>query len=321
MAIRSLASAALRIAGCALVLGSLAAPSARAAEPPVLRVATIPVDTAADVFYAEEKGFFKAAGLNVQIQPMTSGPVIAQAVVGGSVDIGVANVATIAAARVRGLPLKFIAPAAIATPETKTDAVMVPKDSTIRSGADLNGKTVGINGLRDLQQIEAMGWIDKNGGDAKTVRFVEVPFPQMGGALEAHRVDADLPVEPFVTADRAVGRVIGQAPQGVAPRLMIVGWFASDAWLAAHPDLAAKFVDAIDKANAWSNAHQKETASILVRYTKLSASVAGTMARSTYGTSLDPALLQPVLDAARHYAIIDKPISASDLIWRAPSAR
>jgi hypothetical protein len=37
-----------------------------------------------------------------------------------------------------------------------------------------------------------------------------------------------------------------------------------------------------------------------------------------YGTQLDPSLLQPVIDAAVKYGIIDKPIAATDLIWTAP---
>jgi NitT/TauT family transport system substrate-binding protein len=307
---------AAALAALALIMGTSA--PVRAAD--AVRVGLIPVDTAADAWYAQEQGFFKQAGLDVTLQPMASGPVLAQAVIGGAVDIGVANVATIAAARERGIALKFIAPAAIAEAgKTMTDAIMVAKGSPIKTGADLNGKTIGVNGLRDLQQIEAMGWVDKHGGDSKTLKFVEVPVPQMTGALESHRVDAALPIEPFVTAGKNVATVIGEAPDGVAPRYMVVGWFASDAWLNAHPDLAAKFATAMRQAAVWANAHQKESAAILVRNSKLSAETANTMARATYGLALDPALIQPVIDDAVHYGILSKPLSASELIWRAPA--
>jgi hypothetical protein len=47
---------------------------------------------------------------------------------------------------------------------------MVPKDSTARTGADLNGQIVAINGLKDLTQFTTAAWIDKNGGDVRTVR-------------------------------------------------------------------------------------------------------------------------------------------------------
>jgi len=291
---------------------------AQAADPVVVNVGALPVDTSAVVFYAQDQGFFKAAGLDVHITTMTSGPVIAQAVAGNAIDIGVANVATVASAHLRGVPLRFIAPAAIASEATRTDLIVVSKDSPITKAADLNGKTIGLNGLRDLQQLCAMAWVDKHGGDSKTLKFVEVPFPTMGVALQQNRVDAAMPVEPFVSADRSTTRSLGDVLDGVGPHYMIVGWLATDSWLAAHPDIAAKFAGAIAKAAVWANTHQKESAAILVANSKLDPATAATMARAVYGTQLDTSLIQPVIDAAVKYGIINQPVAASDLIWNAP---
>jgi NitT/TauT family transport system substrate-binding protein len=301
----------------ALAFSGASAP-VKAADPIVVNVGTLPVDTSAVVFYAQDQGYFKQAGLDVRIQTMASGPVTAQAVAGNAIDIGVANVATVASARLRGVPLKFIAPAAIAGDMTRTDLLMVSKASPIMKAADLNGKTVGVNGLRDLQELCVRAWTDRHGGDAKTVKFVEVPFSAMGGALEAGRVDAAMPVEPFVSADRATARVLGNPLDGLNARFMIVGWLATDSWLAAHPDVAAKFAGAIAKAAVWANSHEKESAAILVANSKLDPATAATMARAVYGTQLEPSLIQPVIDAAVKYGIIDKPIAASDLMWTAP---
>ena len=300
-----------------LALGGVRAPLG-AADPVVVNVGALPVDTSAVAFYAQDQGFFKAAGLDVHVQTMASGPVLAQAVAANAIDIGVANVATVASARLRGVPLKFIAPAAIASDATRTDLIMVSKDSPAQKASDLNGKTIGVNGLRDLQQICAMAWADKHGGDAKTLKFVEVPFPQMGGALEQKRVDAAMPVEPFVSADKATARSLGSVLDGVGSHYMIVGWLATDSWLAAHPDLAARFASAIAKAAMWANAHEKASAAILVKNSKLDPAVADSMARAVYGTQLEPGLVQPVIDAALKYGIIDKPIPAAELIWTAP---
>lgn len=309
----------LTIALTTAVTATSAAPSqVRAAGPIAINVGTLPVDTSAVVFYAQDQGFFKAAGLDVHIQTMTSGPVIAQAVTANAIDIGVANVATVASARLRGVPLRFIAPAAIASDQTRTDLIMVPKDSPIQKASDLNGKTIALNGLKDLQQICAMAWVDKHGGDSKTLKFIEVPFPQMGGAMDQKRVDAALPVEPFASADKATARSLGDVLDGVGSRYMIVGWLATDSWLAAHADAAARFASAISKAAVWANAHEKESAAILVRNSKLDPAIADSMARAIYGTRLEPALLQPVIDAALKYGIIDKPVLTADLIWAAP---
>lgn len=307
----------LAIATILAVTGALP-PSAGAQTLIPVNVGTLPTDGCSVIFYAKELGYFQKAGLDVTIATMPSGPAIAAAVAGGSLDIGVANVATVAQARLRGLPLRYIAPSSIAAPETMTDVVMVAADSTIRTGADLNNKVVAINGLKDLQQITASAWVDKHGGDAKTLHFVELPIPQMAAALEAHRADAALDVEPFVSGARAQGqgKVIGDVLDGVGPRYMVVGWLAMDPWIAAHPDTVTRFAAALRQAAVWANAHHTESAAILVRNTKVPAAVADTMARAQFGLTLDPALIRPIVDAAVKYGVLDRPVDVGDLIWK-----
>jgi NitT/TauT family transport system substrate-binding protein len=291
-----------------------------AQELPLVRVGALPTDGTSVVFYAKELGYFERAGLNVEITTMGSGPAIAAAVAGGALDIGIANVATVAQARARGLPMRFIAPSSMADPTTMTDVVMVASDSTIRNGADLDGKIIAINGLKDLQQISASAWVDKHGGDSKTLHFVEIPIPQMAAALEAHRVDAALDVEPFVTTARAQGqgKIIGDVLDGVGSRYMVTGWLALDPWLAAHADTAARFVVAIRGAAEWANSHHHESGVILVKNTKISADLVDTMARAKFGTVLDPALLRPVIDGAVRYGVLDAKPDINEMIWRAP---
>ena len=214
----------------------------RAQTRATVNVGVIPVDVAANVYYAQDLGLFAKAGIDVRLQPMTSGPVLAQAVAGGALDIGVSNVATIGLASLRGLPFRYIAPAAVVMPGSPpTDVVMVRKDSPVVPGVGLNGMSIAINGLKDLQEIEARGWVDKFGGDSRTIKFSEVPFPAMGGALQEKRVDVIFPTEPFSTADTSIGKVIGDAFDGVGPRFMLLGWFASENWLAGHATTATAF--------------------------------------------------------------------------------
>jgi NitT/TauT family transport system substrate-binding protein len=281
-----------------------------------INVGTIPIDVAANVYYAQDLGYFASAGLSVNIQPLGSGPALAQAVAGGAIDFGVSNVATIAIAKMRGLAFRFVTPAAIVERRQKpTDVVMVAPDSPITPGAGMNGKTIAINGLKDLQELEARSFVDRFGGDNTTIKFLEVPFPAMGGALQEKRVDVIFPTEPFSTADAPVGKVIGKAFDGIGPRLMILGWFSSETWLANHADAAAKFSAAIRKASAWANGHQTESAQMLANHTRVTADVAAKMVRARYGTTLDAGLINPVLSTATKYGFIPATITAADLIW------
>ena len=291
--------------------------SAGAQELTLVRVGALPTDGTSVVFDAKEMGFFERQGLDVEITTMSSGPTIAAAVAGGALDIGVANVATVAQARARGLPMRFIAPSSVADPSTMTDIVMVAKDSPIRTGADLNGKVVAINGLKDLQQISASAWVDKHGGDAKTLKFIELPIPQMAAALEAHRVDAALVVEPFVTVAKGLGqgKVIGDVLDGVGSRYMITGWLSLDPWLDGHRDAAQRFVVALRAAADWANTHHRESAAILVKNSKMSPDLVDVMARAKFGTVLDPAALNPVLDGAVKYGVLDTKPDVNEMIW------
>jgi NitT/TauT family transport system substrate-binding protein len=282
-----------------------------------LKIGIIPVDVAANAFYAQDLGYFTKAGFAVEFQVMASGPVLAQAVAGGAIDFGVSNVATLAKARLSGLPFKIVAPAAVVNPHQKpTDVVMVLQGSTITPGAGMNGKLIAINGLKDLQEIEARGFVDKFGGDSNTVKFVEVPFPAMGGALEEKRVDIIFPTEPFSTSDTNVGKVIGNAFDGVGPRFLLLGWFASESWLATNGATAKKFADIMRQASVWANAHQPESAVMLSNHTKMAPEIASKITRAVYGTTLDPSMLTPVLDLGSRYGLIPKPVPATDLIWK-----
>lgn len=307
--------------------GSMAAAAAvavpaivRAADPVVVNVGASPIDPFAVVYYAKEQGYFDRAGLDVRIQNFFGGggPGIPAAVLAGSLDIAIVDITALSSAHLRGIDFKVIAPAAIATPQTLTDQLTVAANSGITKGSDLNGKTIGLAALKSFQQVTAMAWVDKHSGDAKSLKFVEVPFPQMGLALTTGRVDAVQLTEPFLTLGKRDLRGLGDVFDGVANRFVFLAFFAANAWLQAHPAVASAFASAIHAAAVWANSHQTESGQILASASKMDPAVVATISRSTYGESLEPSLLQPVIDASAHYGVIEKKYPAADLIWQAP---
>lgn len=308
-------------AATALLAGSSSGLSAASAAdaPALVRVQQLAGDDCATAFYAQDLGYFKNAGLDVELSQISSSPVAAQAVAGGAAEVGVANTVTIAAARLRGIPLRFIAPAAIADQHTREVVMMVPNNSPYKTQADLNGKIVGVNAIKSLPQLGAMTWMDKYGGDSKTVKFVEVRPPEMAAALETHRIDAGVVFEPFATQAKGVARNLGSANEGLAPNIMLCGYVASDTWLATHADIASRFVRAIRQSSEWANAHHPESATILSKYTKIDVSVINTMARAEYASTIVPSMIEPVIQSAVKYGIIDKSVPIADMIWKNPT--
>jgi ABC-type nitrate/sulfonate/bicarbonate transport system substrate-binding protein len=60
--------AAMALAAVALNTGHVAQ-----ADDTTLKIATLPIDPTAAIFYAQELGYFKKAGLNVEISSFTNG--------------------------------------------------------------------------------------------------------------------------------------------------------------------------------------------------------------------------------------------------------
>jgi NitT/TauT family transport system substrate-binding protein len=313
------------IARCGAVSLALAAllitssTSSRAAELIPLQLGVMPIEGAAEAFYADQLGYFKANGLDVTVTVLPNGSAIIAGVVQGSLNIGFGSPPSLILARQRSLPVRYISYAPIFTGGAPLSAVMVAKNSPVKSGADLNGKIVAVAGLHDVGSYQVAAWIDKTGGDSTTVKFVEMPYSEMGVALDQGRVAAAGNTEPFITAAKDVARVVGNMNTAVAPRYLMAGWSSTDDWLQKHPDTAKRFIASMQQAARWANSHPKESAAILARITKISPDVIAVMARDQFDESArpDPRLLQPVIDLMMKYGKL-APFTATDLLWLPP---
>jgi NitT/TauT family transport system substrate-binding protein len=299
-----------------LLGGTLAAVPHRSSAAEVLRLATIPLDAGAEVYYALEMGFFRDAGIDAQIQSIPNGAAIAAAVASNAIDVGFSNLISLGEAYKRNVPFTVIAPGSLWSVKAPTTVLMVPKDSTVRRARDLNGKTIGVNGLKNILQYGAQAWIDRNGGDSSTVHFIEMTFPQTLEGLRTKRIDAGLVAEPFIEVAKADARILAPALDAVAPNLLIGCYFTTKAWAAAHPDLVARFALVIEKTAAWANAHQRQSGLILMKYSKLDPRTLQTMLRVVYATRFDISEMQPVIDVAAKYGGLSTSFPVAELVYR-----
>lgn len=309
----------VRRAVLALVLAALAAalPRHARADATAINVAAMPIAGAAEVFYAQELGFFKAAGLDVHLTVLANGAAIVPAVTSGTVDIGFGSPSPLILAHVKGLPVRFITYASLYTGPPVTSALMAAKDSSVRTGADLNGQSVAVNGLHDIGQFEVQAWVDHNGGNSETVQFVEMPYATMMDALSRGRVAAVSETEPWVDTASDGARVIGDLNQIVAPRYALAGWFSTDGWLANNPQAAQRFIAVMQQTARWANAHQKDAAALLQRYTRVTPDVALIVLKHLpFDDSgrADPKYVQPVIEMIAKYGKVAA-FNAADVTW------
>ena len=287
----------------------------RAADPTGLQMGTMPTDGSAQPFYGLDHNFFKDAGFDVKLTILNNTASLASAVASGALEIGFGSVIPLAQAHLRGLNFQVIAPATIYNGTTPVNVIMVGKNSAVKTAADLNGQTVAVNGLRDLTQYEMQAFIDRNGGDVKSVKLIETPFSEMAVALDSGRVAAGILAEPFWTAALATCRVLGNGSAAVGNHYMVTGWFASSDWLAKNGATAKRLQVVMLQIAKWANANRAETQAIVPKHTKITPEVAAHMVRAVIGdTKPDPALIQPVIDVAVKYGGMQS-LPASELIW------
>ena len=295
---------------------STAAPAVGQA-PATLTLSTNPIDSGAEVYYADDLGYFAKAGLNVTIQPGANGAAIAAAVAGNAVDIGYADVGTLAKAHTRGVDFTIIAPAALWDSSAPVNVLLVAKNSPIRSAKDLNGKTIAVPGLGTAASFVVFAWLDANGADSSTVKFIELPYSAMPAAIEAGRVDAAHVAEPFLSVAKEHARAFASADDTLGKQYLRTVWFARTSWAAAHPDLVARFVSAMRQTALWANDKRNyaKSGAILVQHAKIDPALVASMTRARYGLSLDPALLQPEIELNAKYDHFTS-FPSSDLIYK-----
>jgi NitT/TauT family transport system substrate-binding protein len=279
-------------------------------------VGTAPIDAGMPPIIAQKTGIFRRNGLDVDVQIMNSGAAAAAAIAGGAMQAGGTSVMGLITAHLKGVPFQIIAPASLYLSDRPSELLVVRKDSPIRTGADMNGKTVASPALRDLFSITMYAWVDQNGGDSRTLREIELPPAATPAALDAGRIDAAVLTEPLLsqTINSGVARVLGKPYDAIAPRFMIAAVFAEADYINANKDTIARLARSLMQADAFGNAHPDQTAPWLAEITKVDVATILHGHREAFEETLNPANLQKVIDAAARYKAIDHAFDARDLI-------
>jgi NitT/TauT family transport system substrate-binding protein len=282
---------------------------------PVIRVG---VESGAETFseplYGVDAGMFARAGLDVQPAIFPAAGPIAAALAGGALDLGATDVILLANAVNRGVPLVAIAASGLFRTQEPTSGICVPRASALRSAKALEGGSIAVGTLVSLTSVAIRMWLTRNGADPAKVQFVEMKFAEMPAALARGNVTAAYITEPLLTRYADEVALIGTPYGTIAETFPISVITASRSWLAQNGDAAKRFAAALYETARWANTHRKETAAVLATFTKLEPEIIARMHRTQFATGFEPAMLQPILDAAAAYKLIERPTKAADLI-------
>jgi NitT/TauT family transport system substrate-binding protein len=237
-----------------------------------IRVGVIPIVDVAPIYLGVDQGFFEDRDIDVELVPGSGGAAAVPGVVSGDYDFSFGNVTSILLASSQGLPLRVVANGVSSTADPATDfsAVVVPAASPIQSVADLAGKRVAVNNLKNIGEVTIRKGIEDAGGDPQSVEFLELPFPDMPAAVANGDVDAAWVVEPFVTVATGQGaRPVFYPFAEPIEDLTVATYFTSEQVIQEDPDLVDDFQAAINESLEYADSHPDEVRRILLTYTQI----------------------------------------------------
>lgn len=286
-----------------------------------VKVGLIPTASFYPIYVAQDRGFFKDQGLSVEVSVNSNAASVVPSVLNGQLQFGTAATAPFFTAFEKGLPIKAVVNSAGTAPSGPKDTggILVLGSSGIKSPSDLVGKKVAVNALGSAPHVAATAILSQAGVDPSTVNFVPMPFPDMLGALQQKRVDAILPVEPFMTESLKAGGINSISalytkvyPPGTTDTLV----FASNEFIASHSDIIKKFKAAVEKANAVVAKDPQVLRDALVEHGHMPKAVAQTINLSEYGTSFNTMGMQQMADQMVKDGFLKKALDVKSTIYQ-----
>jgi NitT/TauT family transport system substrate-binding protein len=299
---------------CASALAIRAVPALAAER---IRVAGPPTEDATPLYFAVKNGMYARAGIEIEMIATSSGTAATTAVIAGAYDVSRTSPMSVFVAFLRGIPVAVVAPENQFRSASPNALLQVAVDAPYKTGADLNGKTIGTPALNDFNALATKAWVDKGGGDWRSLRFVEIPNSALEAAIVNRRIDAAVLQSASLDASLAAGttRTLGDAQGAIAPTFLAGVYMARRDWAAAHVELLRTYNRVLAEASTYVNAHFAETAPLVAEFTKIEIANVRKMHRTFTATTLDPAQLQPVIDAAARFEHIPRTFSAREIVW------
>ena len=217
-------------------------------------------------------GIFDKHGLDVEIVVFQGAAKMHQAMLAGSVDIGIGGGPEMALVA-KGAPELAICNAA---PPVAFLGIVVPADSPIHSIADLKGKTMAVAAVGGLAYWLTLELARKEGWGPDGIALVSIGNDPAAvvAALKTHSVDAAYTgtVLGFQMEEDKSGRLLAAA-SSYAGHVGGGVIYATKKLIAANPDVIRRFIAGWLETVAYMRAHRDESIAIEREVTKSSQAV------------------------------------------------
>jgi NitT/TauT family transport system substrate-binding protein len=272
-------AAAIAVHGCtqpqASNLSSVSAATG-SENPGKISIGFWPVAAGLPLFIADKKGYFKEAGLDVEVVKFASANQVAESLIAGRLQgtgNGVASGA-LGLSEIASPGLFKIIAANPSNVDHKLEQIIVAKDSPIQSIADLKGKKIASGpGAQNLAIAQAI--LAKAGVSDPQVQQLEIR--QHVAAIESGQIDAAYTLEPTGTVGEMKG-ITRVLEYGVVSKYILnnpkAPWFGGAAALSSkfvqqYPSSTKTYVEVYRRAIEDIRANPDQVRQYLVGYTAI----------------------------------------------------
>jgi len=259
-----------------------------------------------------------SATTRFESQRFTDFPTIVESIKGGRLEATFMIAPLAMKLREQGVPVKILY-----LGHRDGSTVMVRKDLPAKDLRDLRGKTFAIPSKYSNQNLVIHKLMEDQGVKPDEIRFVEMPPPDMPGALAARAIDAYFVGEPHSAKAEidGSGRVLYHA-KDIWPRFISCVLVAHERLIRERPGVMRDLVRGIAESGEWAETHRLEAAKLVSPYFRQDEKLVRYVLtqppdRVSY-RMLTPtdAEMQQIHDMALKSGILERPIEMKELIDR-----
>jgi NitT/TauT family transport system substrate-binding protein len=291
-----------------------------------LTIATVPVGDAAGLYIAKDRGLFKAAGLNVTIDPVISSEVVARGMNDGAYDITSGNVVSYVQDQASGASnLEIVAEGSLMQPGDQ--ALYVLPGSPIDNISQLKGKRIGVNAPNNIGTLLISALLSAHGIAPSEVHLVPLAagFPGMATALAKHQIDVAWLSEPFGSIDSAMMglRELADLDQGETENFPVTWYVTTKAWAQKNPHTLTAFLYALGEGQELADTDRADVEQAMEElpqpYT-VPSRFAAIMSIENYPLNVTPGIdvarVQRVVDAMQQFNMVSARFNVDTMLAR-----